>query len=216
MKEKIIIAICALVIILLLHFLCITKAENMQLLDDSTAIKSLNEQLNFELEKTINEKHELIVKTDALVLENQKSMNLLKQSKQLKNLQTQVQIKTVTLHDTISTVLKDTVILIKGLDTIQSFNFNDSWLSFNGLVQKKEVKILDLKLKNDFSIEIGEEKKHWYSKKIKTAYIKSKNPHTDITEFKPIILNDTKKWYEKGGAYFVSGAITTLILVLAL
>lgn len=212
-KNTVISILIALILVLLCYSYQAIRSKKT-LLQDFESLSILNGELSFELEKTKNDKGETVAKTESLVVNNQEVINTIIENKEIDDLSAQVKIETVTLHDTIKVFARDTTFVIKGDTTrVKLFYYDDKWLSFSGQMNGNILTIDSLMSKEKFTVELGKEKKHWYSKPKQVAYIKSDNPKTDISSFKPIVLDENKKWYEKGSIKFLSGVILTLIIV---
>ncbi len=178
------------------------------------SLSLINEELSFELDKTRNERNELITKTEPIVIKNQEVINSITENKDIDDLTAQVKVQTVTKYDTIKVFARDTILVIKGDTTkVKLFDYKDNWLSLSGKITNNTLTIDSLLSKEKFTIELGKEKKHWFSRSKQIAYIKSDNPKTDVSSFKPVVLDENKKWYEKGSMKFLSGVILTLIIV---
>jgi hypothetical protein len=212
-KNILITFLIALILVLLLFGYQSFKAKK-SVLQDMQSLSLINEELSFELDKTRNEKNELITKTEPIVIKNQEVINSIIENKDIDELTAQVKVQTVTKYDTIKVFARDTILVIKGDTTkVKLFDYEDNWLSLSGKITNNTLTIDSLLSKEKFTIELGKEKKHWFSRSKQIAYIKSDNPKTDVSSFKPVVLDENKKWYEKGSVKFLSGVILTLIIV---
>jgi hypothetical protein len=212
-KNILITFLIALILVLLLFGYQSFKAKK-SVLQDMQSLSLINEELSFELDKTRNEKNELITKTEPIVIKNQEVINSITENKDIDELTAQVKVQTVTKYDTIKVFARDTILVIKGDTTkVKLFDYEDNWLSLSGKITNNTLTIDSLLSKEKFTIELGKEKKHWFSRSKQIAYIKSDNPKTDVSSFKPVVLDENKKWYEKGSVKFLSGVILTLIIV---
>jgi hypothetical protein len=137
----------------------------------------------------------------------------LKEISQLKTLDTKIKIANHTRIDTLVLELHDTT-LITSTDTIkyQKFSHLDEWFSINGKVQEKQLIIDSLNIKNQYTIEVGDEKVGLF-KKEKRIYVRNENPHTSTDDLKFFILEDDRKWYQKDAWKIIGTVVVTTFLL---
>ena len=166
------------------------------------------------IEKLVDEQGRESAYLRATILTKDKAIQKqLKEIKQLKTLDTKISIVNHTQIDTLILELHDTTIVTLN-DTIryQRFTHSEKWLELAGKVEKKQLIIDSLKIKNQYTIEVGDEKVGLF-KKEKRVYVRNENPYTSTDDLKFFILEDKRKWYQKD-AWKIIGTmvVTTFIL----
>jgi hypothetical protein len=204
-------------IVVMFVILCVLGFHSCNLeSNNSKQQKDLVEALlnNEGLKKTIDSKNREITEVKAIVVSKDKDIqNALKEIDRLKSLDAKIVFKTRTKYDTMSIVLRDTVV-IRNTDTIASkkFDFHDKWLSLSGLVQDDSLHFDSIAVNNKYTIEVGSVRKGLF-KKEKAVFIINENPYSQTTEAQTFILNDQKKWYERGILKFVGGGAVAFMLL---
>jgi hypothetical protein len=166
------------------------------------------------IEKIIDERGRESAYLKATILTKDKAIQKqLKEIQQLKSLDTKISIVNHTQIDTLVLELHDTTI-VTSIDTIryQRFAHLEKWFELAGKVEKKQLIIDSLKIKNQYTIELGDEKVGLF-KKEKRIYVRNENPYTSTDDLKFFILEDKRKWYQKDAWKIIGTAvITTFIL----
>ena len=166
------------------------------------------------IEKLVDEQGRESAYLKATILTKDKAIEKqLKEISNLKTLDTKIKIANTTQIDTLVLELHDTTIVVLN-DTIkyQKFSHAEKWFSINGKVKEKELLIDSLKIHNQYTIEVGDEKVGLL-KKEKRIYVRNENPYTSTDDLKFFILQDERKWYQKDAWKIIGTAvITTFIL----
>jgi hypothetical protein len=178
-------------------------------------ISNLEQQaisLNSENTKQRNENGELEVKVSSFVSDNIQLQDQLK-SEKLKKLQTKVIYQTQVVYDTILMNVHDTIVVENG-DTIKKrlFEHKTKWISLKGEVFDHIVNVNELVVHDSLDVQIGKEKDGLFKTK-DVVLITSKNPNSDIFGAKSFHFPEKKKWYQRGGLKFLSGAVLTLLII---
>jgi len=166
------------------------------------------------IEKIIDEQGRESAYLRATILTKDKSIQKqLKEIQQLKTLDTKISIVNHTQIDTLVLELHDTTIVTSN-DTIkyQMFTHTEKWFQFAGKVEKKQLIIDSLKIKNQYTIEVGDEKVGLF-KKEKRIYVRNENPYTSTDDLKFFILEDKKKWYQKDAWKIIGTAVVTTFIL---
>jgi hypothetical protein len=208
LKNGLLIVLVVLVIGLLIRGCVKTKSLFEQ-------ISNLEQQaisLNSENTKQRNENGELEVKVSSFVSDNIQLQDQLK-SEKLKKLQTKVIYQTQVVYDTILMNVHDTIVVENG-DTIKKrlFEHKTKWITLKGQVFDHIVNINELVVHDSLDVQIGKEKDGLFKTK-DVVLITSKNPNSDIFGAKSFQFTEKKKWYQRGGWKFLSGAVLTLIII---
>ena len=66
---------------------------------------------------------------------------------------------------------------------------------------------------NDYTIEIGKERKWFLGKEKKVIYIRNENPHTKTSDVVSFVINDSKKWHQTGTFKFALGGLAAILLL---
>jgi len=166
------------------------------------------------IEKIIDERGRESAYLKATILTKDKAIQKqLKEIQQLKSLDTKINIVNHTEIDTLILELHDTTI-VTSTDTIryQRFTHSEKWFQLAGRIEKKQLIIDSLKIKNQYTIEVGDEKVG-FLKKEKRVYVRNENPYTSTDDLKFFILEDKRKWYQKDAwKIIVTAVVTTFIL----
>lgn len=177
---------------------------------------------NVELKKERNKIGELLVRANyntetVMQISKTKDSALLAIAKEvggLKRIISTISYTTVT-RDTFSTTIKERII-VDNTDTLKagSVDIDDGYLKLQGLVVKD-------KFRGSYSYqERNSITTYWEGKRLQkktlAVLVKPSNPHTDITNLKPLhVKPPKKKWYETRAAAFVIGAVTGAALMIA-
>jgi hypothetical protein len=181
--------------------------------DYSSAIEDLLHEKKG-VEKLVDEQGRESAYLKATILTKNKAIEKqLKEISNLKTLDTKIKIVNTTQIDTLVLALHDTAIVVLN-DTIkyQKFNYSEKWFSINGKVEQKKLLIDSLKIHNQYTIEVGDEKVGLF-KKEKRIYVRNENPHTSTDDLKFFILQDDRKWYQKDAWKIIGTAVATTFLL---
>jgi hypothetical protein len=199
-----------LIVISLSFRTCQMKKEYSQAVDQILYLETDKKGI----EKLIDEKGREVSSLRASVLVRDKKIEKqLKEIEQLKNLDSKIIVDTRTIIDTQIISLHDTTYIEK-TDTIkiQKFDYEEKWFSIKGKVKKSELLIDSLKIVNQYTIEVGDEKVNMF-KKQKKVYVRNENPYTQTQNMKAFILEDKQKWYERDILKVVATAIGTAFIL---
>ena len=166
------------------------------------------------IEKLIDEQGRESAYLRATILTKDKAIQKqLKEIQQLKTLDTKISIVNHTQIDTLVLELHDTTIVTSN-DTIkyQKFNHSEKWFQLAGKVEKKQLIIDSLQIKNQYTIEVGEAKAG-FMKKEKRVYVRNENPYTSTDDLKFFILEDKRKWYQRDAWKIIGTAVVTTLLL---
>ena len=166
------------------------------------------------IEKLIDEQGRESSYLKATILTKDKAIQKqLKEIEQLKTLDTKVKIVNHTEIDTLILELHDTTRIVSN-DTIkyQIFRHSEKWFEMSGKVEKKQLTIDSLKIKNQYTIEVGDAKVGLF-KKEKRVYVRNENPYTKTDNIKFFILEDEKKWYQKDAWKIIGTAVMTTFIL---
>jgi hypothetical protein len=186
---------------------CLEKHQHSSELEDL-----LNEKKG--IEKLIDEKGRESAYLKATILTKDKAIQKqLKEIQQLKTLDTKINIVNHTRIDTLILELHDTT-LITSNDTIkyQKFSHSEKWFELSGKVEKKQLIIDSLKIKNQYTIEVGDAKAGLF-KKEKRVYVRNENPYTSTDDMKFFILKDDRKWYQRDAWKIIGTAVVTTFIL---
>lgn len=197
----------AIILFLLIVKSCNTERQKQELSDRIDLLQ--NE--NYSLKQWKDEQGKQVSKQEVTILNDD---NGLVDNEKIDKLETKIIFKTTTKFDTLTVLLKDTLIYTEH-DTvhIQNFLYSDNWISMAGKIHDENIKFDSLKINNNFSIEIGTEKKWFLGKKTKTIYILNDNPYTETDKITSIVIQDNKKWFERKPLFFVAGGLATFLLL---
>ena len=166
------------------------------------------------IEKIIDEQGRESAYLRATILTKDKAIQKqLKEISQLNTLDTKISIVNHTQIDTLILELHDTTIVTSN-DTIryQRFTHSEKWFELAGKVEKKQLIIDSLKIKNQYTIEVGDEKVGLF-KKEKRVYVRNENPYTSTDDLKFFILEDKRKWYQKDAWKIIGTAVVTTFIL---
>lgn len=166
------------------------------------------------IEKLIDEQGRESAYLKATILSKDKAIQKqLKEIEQLKTLDSKIKIVNHTQIDTLILELHDTTLITLN-DTInyQKFDYSERWFSLNGKVQEQKLIIDSLKIRNEYTIEVGDAKAG-FLKREKRVYVRNENPYTSTDDLKFFILEDKKKWYQRDGWKIIASAILTTFIV---
>jgi hypothetical protein len=181
-------------------------SANAELADWENRAKILESE-NFALTTKVDNQGREIAETKNTVLTNSKEVQeQLKTFQELKKIETKVVVKTKTVYDTLYVQTTDTVIKTETAEVnAKVFNYDDKWLSFNGLINDS-LKIENLVVRNEYTIEQGVKKKGLF-KKENVVMLRNENPHAKTEQLQSFTIKDERKWLEKNGWKAVSAAL---------
>ena len=196
MQGKNVILIVACVIILLLLFRYRGKHLGYE---NAMAVITGLEQEKESMLKTIDEKGREITSVEAIVVQQNGIIEKqLQEIAELEELNYKVVFRTRTVYDTLRFAMRDTII-VNAEDTIfgQKFRYKDPWLLLDGYTFGQSIAFDTLNVYNAFTIEQDREKIGLWKYQTR-VYVRNENPHTATDYLQTIVIQDEKKWYEKG------------------
>lgn len=126
----------------------------------------------------------------------------------LKDISSQIQIKTVTKIDSI-------FIPYKVYDTIyKSFDLKNEFYSLGGKVDKNGVILDSFNIFNKTSVTVGMKSKGIFKKPEPIVTIKHNNPYIKTKGLSNIIIKDEQKWYDRKLFWFGTGIISGVTISL--
>ena len=88
----------------------------------------------------------------------------------------------------------------------------DNWFKFSGIVDSKGVSMYDVKIRNEFSLLIADEKMGLFRSSIPKVVLTNMNPYTNTVSLKNIQVIYKKPFYKKEWFWFVLGGTATILI----
>tara|TARA_B110000495_G_C22925310_1_gene540717 strand:+ start:206 stop:919 length:714 start_codon:yes stop_codon:yes gene_type:complete len=181
-------------------------------LGDQVFIETENKQG----EKVIEQKQIILSQKDAI------AHNLL-QISELKKVQSQVIIETITKIDSVfipfddswqnenqfdtivftDTIYKDNIIYLP-----KTFSLIEDYYSISGNILKSGVLVDSLRFNNELSLSIGMKSQGVFKKPIPVVIAKNSNPFVETSSMQNIVIKNDLKWYDKKLTWFAVGVLS--------
>ena len=189
-------------------------------LGDQAFIETENKQG----EKIIEQKQIILSQKDAI------AHNLL-QIDELKKVQSQVIIKTITKIDSVyipfddtwqdedqfdSIVVTDTIFKDNIIFVPKNFSLVEDYYSLSGNILKSGVFVDSLRFNNELSLSIGMKSQGVFKKPIPLVIAKNSNPFVETSSMQNVVIKNDLKWYDKKITWFAVGLLsgfTSAILI---
>mgnify|MGYP003641118577 FL=1 len=217
-SDKILIIILAVIVCILLFKSCESQNDYTRLAN-ALEISDLNNQ---KFKKEITKNGVEISKQNQLILNKEEALanNLLKieELKKFKKIKSKVSIVTNTVIDTLYIPFKE---IPKNDSIFNKLNYNfkffdytekDNWFKFSGITDSKGVSMYDVKIRNEFSLLIADEKMGLFRSSIPKVVLTNMNPYTNTVSLKNIQVIYKKPFYKKEWFWFVLGGTATILI----
>jgi len=202
-KNKNIMIIALLVIIMLLSFFVVGENRKFHNFQNQIAKFDLKEQAYLE---TIDENGNKLVHQEQIIMSQEQAISSgLLEIEELKKVSSQVSVVTNTIIDTIIVSHVDTVVQeINGnsyLKLPQQYVFADEYLNFKAEINKVGLSIDNITIFNETTITIGKERQGLFRPLKPVVKIKNTNTYMNtlevrniVIENKPDLLHDKRAW----------------------
>jgi hypothetical protein len=181
---------------------------------------SLGDQVFIERE---NKKGEKIIEQEQIILSQKDAIahNLL-QIEELKKVQSQVIIETVTKIDSVfipfdnawqdenqfdTIIITDTIFEENIIYVPKSFSLVEEYYSISGNILKSGVLVDSLRFNNELSLAIGMKSQGFLKKPLPVVIAKNSNPFVETSSMQNIVIKNSLKWYDKKATWFGFGII---------
>ncbi len=181
---------------------------------------SLGDQVFIERE---NKKGEKIIEQEQIILSQKDAIshNLL-QIEELKKVQSQVIIETVTKIDSVfipfdnawqnenqfdTIIITDTIFEENIIYVPKSFSLVEEYYSISGNILKSGVLVDSLRFNNELSLAIGMKSQGFLKKPLPVVIAKNSNPFVETSSMQNVVIKNSLKWYDKKATWFGIGII---------
>lgn len=211
----------ALLIILLLlsFFVWQTFSMNSKLQDYKNQVVKFKNGEQVFIEK-LNEKGEKIAEQDQIILSQKDAIahNLL-QIENLKKINSQVQVQTITKIDSVFIPIIDTVERViydtTGLALLKlptKFGLNNEWYSLYSTINTDGMLIDSLSLYNQQTITFGMKSNGFLKKPTPSLVVKNENPYVSVNSLSNIVIKNDTRFYDKKGFWYGLGVGTGILI----
>ena len=215
-KYKNILIVLLFVIILLLVFSFYNSRVELSDFKKQMLKFDLKEQKYLE---TINENGSRVVEQEQIILsKNDAILNNLLEIKRLKDIKSQVVLKTITQIDSvfvpflIDSLSGDSISTKNYIILPKKFSLSDKWYSINGEIQKKGLFIDVLSFNNEVSLTIGNKSQGLFKKAKPIVFVEYSNPYVRTESMQNIIIKDDLRFYDKKSFWFGVGIGTGILI----
>lgn len=178
-----------------------------------SSLESLNAEVTQEITK--DGKYMATQRQNIMDLEDAVKRGLLEKDRYMKNVTSQVKIKTRTIFKEKLIPFQDTVEVYYDtfdkkffVKTPASIRYKDSFNLLTGKFTKNGFELDSLETKNEFVVSIFEKRQGFLKKSIPVVEIKSNNPQTETTNIKNVTIKKRTPIYQK---WWLMGSIGVLI-----
>ena len=206
-------------IILLLFFMWRAYSSHVELNEFKNQVIKLKDGEQLFVEK-INEQGQKIAEQDQIILTQKDAIayNLLEISN-LKKVNSQVTIKTITkidsiyipIIDTIDRVIYDTT-GIAFLKLPTKFGLENEWYSLFSTVNRGGLLIDSLSLFNRQTVTLGLKSNGIFKSPTPTVIVQNENPYVNISSMRNVVIKDNTRFYDKKGFWFGVGIGTGILI----
>jgi K+ transporter len=173
--------------------------EEMSKFDIST--QKFTQKLNENNEKIVQQEQVILSQKDAIAL------NLLEIDR-IRKIKSQVRIKSVIDIDSVFIPYTeiDTMYINNPCNFLEKkFSLSNEYYSFSGTTKEDGVLLDSVSFNNDMSITIANKKMGFLKKSKPIVEVVYKNPYITTTKMNNVVVEEDKKWYQKGGTWFGVG-----------
>ena len=168
----------------------------------------------------LNEKGEKIAEQDQIILsQNDAIAHNLIEIENLKKINSQVQIKTITKIDSIFIPIIDTVERVvfdtTGLALLKlptKFGLNSEWYSLYSTINTEGMLIDSLSLYNKQTITFGLKSNGFLKKPTPSLVVKNQNPYVNVNSLNNVVIRNDLRFYDKKGFWFGVGVGTGILI----
>ena len=206
-------------IILLLFFMWRAYSSHVELNEFKNQVIKLKDGEQLFVEK-INEQGLKIAEQDQIILTQKDAIahNLLEISN-LKKVNSQVTIKTITkidsiyipIIDTIDRVIYDTT-GIAFLKLPTKFGLENEWYSLFSTVNRGGLLIDSLSLFNRQTVTLGLKSNGIFKSPTPTVIVQNENPYVNISSMRNVVIKDNTRFYDKKSFWFGVGVGTGVLI----
>lgn len=206
-------------IILLLFFIWRAYSSHVELNQFKNQIIKLKDGEQVFVEK-INEQGIKIAEQDQIILTQKDAIayNLLEISN-LKKVNSQVTIKTITKIDSIYIPIIDTIDRIvydtTGIAFLKlptKFGLDTEWYSLFSTVNRSGLLIDSLSLFNRQTITLGLKSNGIFKSPTPTVIVQNENPYVNISSMKNVVIKDNTRFYDKKSFWYGIGIGTGILI----
>tara|TARA_A100001201_G_C4075715_1_gene197257 strand:+ start:362 stop:964 length:603 start_codon:yes stop_codon:yes gene_type:complete len=168
----------------------------------------------------LNEKGEKIAEQDQIILSQKDAIahNLL-QIENLKKINSQVQVQTITKIDSVFIPIIDTVERViydtTGLALLKlptKFGLNNEWYSLYSTINTDGMLIDSLSLYNQQTITFGMKSNGFLKKPTPSLVVKNENPYVSVNSLSNIVIKNDTRFYDKKGFWYGLGVGTGILI----
>jgi len=206
-------------IILLLFFIWRAYSSHVEINEFKNQIIKLKDGEQLFVEK-INKQGEKIAEQDQLILTQKDAIayNILEISN-LKKVNSQVTIKTITKIDSIYIPIIDTVDRIvydtTGIAFLKlptKFGLENEWYSLFSTINRGGLLIDSLSLFNRQTITLGLKSNGIFKSPTPTVIVQNENPYVNISSMKNVVIKDNTRFYDKKSFWYGIGIGTGILI----
>lgn len=207
------------VLLLLSFFVWQTFSMNSKLQDYKNQVVKFKNGEQVFVEK-LNEKGEKIAEQDQIILSQKDAIahNLL-QIENLKKINSQVQVQTITKIDSVFIPIIDTVERViydtTGLALLKlptKFGLNNEWYSLYSTINTDGMLIDSLSLYNQQTITFGMKSNGFLKKPTPSLVVKNENPYVSVNSLSNIVIKNDTRFYDKKGFWYGLGVGTGILI----
>lgn len=192
-------------LILLVWDSCSKRAELLAY-KDSIAKLNIGEQ---HFTETINEQGNRIAEQEQIILSQKDAIqNNMLVIKDLKDVQSQVKIRSVIKIDSVLVPYTDTIMIHDTIPFIErKFNLNNEFYAFSGITKRSGVLLDSVSFNSGLNVTIGRKKMGLFKSPKPIVEVEYTNPYISTKSLNNVIIKDKPKWYEKKGFWFAVGLV---------
>jgi hypothetical protein len=174
---------------------------------------------NQEFEEIIIDDEKKLAEQAQIILSQKDALDMgLLEIDRLKKVKSQVKVITETQIDSLIIEHHDTVSIESTpegdfLKLPQSYCIDDDWMMLKSKIDLKGFLIDTLQIHNKYNITIATKSAGFFKKPIPIVQLVNENPYTKTTDMQNVVIKDDKRFYDRKGFWFGTGAILSLILL---
>lgn len=198
--------VCAIIALILLVWNSCSMRKELLLYKENISKLNIGEQVFFE---KINKQGNRIAEQEQIILSQKDAIqNNMLTIKDLKNVQSQVKVRSIFRIDSVFIPYLDTITMIDSITFIpRKFNLSNDFYSLSGKTQINSLLLDSVSFSTGLDITIGSKKMGLFKSPKPIVIIEYTNPYIVTTSLNNVIIKDQPKWYEKKSFWLSVGLI---------
>jgi len=204
--SRLLLVLSLIVIILLVWDSCSIRRELSAYKENIAKLNYAEQYFN----ETINEQGNIIAEQEQIILSQKDAIqNNMLVIKDLKDVQSQVKVRSVIRIDSVLVPYTDTIMIHDTIPFIErNFNLKNEFYAFSGITKRSGVLLDSVSFNSGLNVTIGRKKMGLFKSPKPIVEVEYTNPYINTLSLNNVIIKDEPKWYEKKSFWLGVGLIS--------